>query len=105
MEEDGGASSSAQPPAAAHAEAPAPKARRMYITEAMIQRFGGTFGCGRCEGTAHAHAEHCRVRVERLLHEKGELPLARAAPAAAPGRRLPRRRAAPAAAPAAARRL
>lgn len=40
------------------------KERRTSVTEALIERYGRTPGCPRCEGSNRAHSDACRQRVE-----------------------------------------
>ena len=46
--------------------------RRVYITKAVVEKFGGTDGCLGCttallEGTGVAHNEQCRECIEKLM--------------------------------------
>ena len=44
-----------------------PISKRMYITEAMIMKYGRTMDCGRCWGAPTAHSEECRIRISSIL--------------------------------------
>ena len=46
--------------------------RRMYITPAMIQKYGPTEGCPKCENYGPSHSEECRRRLEEKMIQAGE---------------------------------
>ena len=51
-----------------------PTHRRIYITKAVVDKFGGTDGCLGCTtallgGTGVAHNEQCRERIEKLMRK------------------------------------
>ena len=50
--------------------------RRMFITKALIEKYGPTPKCKGCAAlnrndTAKAHDEHCRVRIQDKIRESG----------------------------------
>ena len=50
----------------------------MFITKAVIEKYGRTPRCKGCAAlnrgdTAKAHDEHCRVRIEQMIKDSGTI--------------------------------
>ena len=41
--------------------------RKRYITRAVVQTLGATYGCAACQGDAQVHVPRCRKRFEDIF--------------------------------------
>ena len=46
--------------------------KRLYITEALVKKFGKSKGCEACRGQGGPHTEACRSRIEALKAKEDE---------------------------------
>ena len=46
--------------------------RRIHITDKVLDKYGQTDGCPRCENFGATHSEECRRRIEQRILSSGE---------------------------------
>ena len=48
------------------------RSRRIYLNKAVLEKYGPTSFCRRCEVSGQPHSEECRRRIEKAMIDAGD---------------------------------